>query len=93
MGLAIDTGGPALFGGQAGLGFDLLEDEEVQRLPRRSLRPRGELHSLMELDGGRGSVVQTKFPELLFFYCQTFCLGLCSIPILGSAPPVVTPRT
>lgn len=84
---------PALFGVRAGVGFYLLDNEEVQRLPQRSLRPRGELHSLMELDGGTGSVVQTKFPKLLLLLQkrQTNLLPrfvpVCSIPIPGLPLP------
>lgn len=72
------AGAPALFGVRAGVGFYLLYDEEVQRLHRRSLKPR-ELHSLMELDGGSWSVVQTKFLELLLLLQkrQTLCLPSC----------------
>lgn len=86
------AGAPALFGVRAGVGFCLLYDEEAQRLPRRSLKPR-ELHSLMELDGGSWSVVQTKFLKLLLLLQkkQTNPLPpfvpMCSIPILGLPLP------
>lgn len=63
----------------------LLGNEEVQRLHRRSLKPRGELLSL--------SVVQTKFLKLLFLLQkrQTNPLPgfvpVCSIPIPGLPLP------